>query len=834
LEAARAYRDDGQSVFPVRRDGSKAPAVDTWIPYQERLPTEAELIDWYDRPDPPGIATVAGKVSGNSEHIDFDQKADVIFPEWRELVRSERPDLWPKLCVIRTPRQPSGFHIKYKCSGVQIPGNHRLAKDPGLPKNKQVLIETRGEGGYTVAPGSPACCHENKAVYEHVEGPPPWALATIAAGEREILLLSARSFNREPAEERTATASRTEAPGDCGRPGDDYNANGPPFAEIMVPHGWTVARESNGVQYLRRPGKERGWSGTVGYCTSKTGVPLFACFSDNADPFAGMVGGKPSCYSRFAVYALLNHGGDYSAAAKALYGRASNNGSKKSNAPDSRDSPVWGDPVPLGDLPAPMPFPLEVLPDPVRRLAKESAWANNCPPDFIGVQALALAGGAIANSRRLLIKGTHIQSACLYAGIVCRPGTGKTPSAETLHAPFIKRQREMIDAWRKELEEWKKAGEKEKGKEKQDRGPKPICPRIYIEDTTTESAKIVLAENDRGVMGIYDEMSFLWSGMNQFKGGKGNDRQFYTQIWSHKAICNDRKSDKDRDGGPLFIPRPFMGIIGTIQPRTLDTVHSSGTDHKRWERPPDDGYLDRFLLSFPDPPPQVEEDWKAISNAAVIDWGDIIDKLLSLRMTKDEDDDDDHPKPALVYLTRDGGRMAWQRFTAAHAAEMNAADFPDHLFGPWAKLKGYAGRLALIVHFLRWACEEVKSENVDAESMDRAARLVDYFKQHARRALAVMGADHRLGDAKVIWDWVVREKRKTFKRWEAHKDLKSESRFPAPDKMDKPLELLCQHNLIRAKDPPPRPGPGQKAATEFEVNPVAARRENRVNPPDAP
>jgi hypothetical protein len=483
-------------------------------------------------------------------------------------------------------------------------------------------------------------------------------------------------------------------------------------------------------------------------------------------------------------------------------------------APDLHDSPEWGEPVPLGDLPPATPFPTDVFPEQVRRLVKESAWANNCPPDFIGVQVLALAGGAVANSRRLVIKGTHIQSACLYAGIICRPGTGKTPASEVLHAPFIKRQRKMIDAWREELKEWKES-------EDPDKGPKPKCPRIYIEDTTTESAKIVLAENERGVMGIYDELSFLWSGMNQFKGGKGNDRQFYTQIWSHKAICNDRKSDKDRDGGPLFVPRPFMGIVGTIQPRTLETVHSTGNDRKRWEPPPDDGFLDRFLLSFPEPPPQVEEDWKAISNTAVIDWSDIIDKLLSLRMATD---DDDHPVPVLVYLTRDGGRVAWQRFTAAHAAEMNAKNFPDHLFGPWAKLRGYCGRLALIVHFLRWACGEVEDENVDAESIDRAARLVDYFKCHAKRALSVMGTDRRLDDAKVIWEWVVREKRQTFKRWEPHKDLKSESRFPTPDSLDRPLELLTQHNLIRPKDVPTKPGPGRKPAEVYDVNPLAIGR----------
>ena len=47
---------------------------------------------------------------------------------------------------------------------------------------------------------------------------------------------------------------------------------------------------------------------------------MFCCFSSNAHPFQGASNGRPcTSYSKFAAYALLNHAGDYSAAAKALY-----------------------------------------------------------------------------------------------------------------------------------------------------------------------------------------------------------------------------------------------------------------------------------------------------------------------------------------------------------------------------------------------------------------------------------------------------------------------------------------------------------------------------------
>ncbi len=53
----------------------------------------------------------------------------------------------------------------------------------------------------------------------------------------------------------------------------------------------------------------------------------------------------------------------------------------------------------------------------------EAAWAFNCPPDFVGVPLLTLAGGGIGNSRHLAITRTHTQAPCVYAAFIGRPGT---------------------------------------------------------------------------------------------------------------------------------------------------------------------------------------------------------------------------------------------------------------------------------------------------------------------------------------------------------------------------------------------------------------------------
>lgn len=166
---ARAHVAAGLSVVPIRRDGSKAPTV-KWKAYQQRRPTDAELRHWFGCPKPPGIAVVGGRVSGELELLDFDQRADVIFPAWCELVEAERPGLVARLNVVKTPRP--GYHIRYCCPDLPggVPGNEKLAEDPSLPAKRRVLIETRGPRRQR---SPPTCCGWPPRAAAWA-GPSPW------------------------------------------------------------------------------------------------------------------------------------------------------------------------------------------------------------------------------------------------------------------------------------------------------------------------------------------------------------------------------------------------------------------------------------------------------------------------------------------------------------------------------------------------------------------------------------------------------------------------------------------------------------------------------------
>jgi hypothetical protein len=168
-------------------------------------------------------------------------------------------------------------------------------------------------------PGSPPACHPKKGIYQHIAGPPLTNVNTITPEERAILFAAARSFDRAVPGEPSRSSGTVAQPGGL-RPGDDYNARGPDWSEIMEPHGWYFGRQRGEVRYVRRPGKDdNGWSATVGYCKAKGGTALLAVFSTNAHPFPGPCSGKNcSVHSKFDAYTRLNHDGDYAAAARAL------------------------------------------------------------------------------------------------------------------------------------------------------------------------------------------------------------------------------------------------------------------------------------------------------------------------------------------------------------------------------------------------------------------------------------------------------------------------------------------------------------------------------------
>ena len=117
----------------------------------------------------------------------------------------------------------------------------------------------------------------------------------------EHLLACGRSFNRHAADTSNGASDY--------RPGDLYNQR-VSWDDVLTPRG----RQSGEVIYWRRPDKDTpGHSATTGRCKTPRRGDLLYVFSSNAPPFE-----SEKTYSRFEAYAVLNHNGDFKAAAAAL------------------------------------------------------------------------------------------------------------------------------------------------------------------------------------------------------------------------------------------------------------------------------------------------------------------------------------------------------------------------------------------------------------------------------------------------------------------------------------------------------------------------------------
>lgn len=309
LEAAKAAYGAGVCVVPPRDDGSKRP-IEAWKDYQIERPTREQMGVWFGN-SRTGIGFVCGAVSGNLELFEFDDE-----PTYAALLaladEAGLEDLVRRIEDGYLEATPGGgVHWFYRCD--EIAGNTKLARRRKTPEEMtgpddkiKVLIETRGEGGYAVVAPSNGVVHPSGLPYRLLAGGPD-RIATITPAERESLWELARSFDRMP---RNVVVDRTDAqdPGWVTRPGDAF-ATSTDWAEILEPHGWTRVFAKGDTTYWRRPGKTHGVSAS----TNHAGSDLLYVFSTSTvlDAERG--------YGKFAAVAMLEHAGDFKAAARALH-----------------------------------------------------------------------------------------------------------------------------------------------------------------------------------------------------------------------------------------------------------------------------------------------------------------------------------------------------------------------------------------------------------------------------------------------------------------------------------------------------------------------------------
>jgi replicative DNA helicase len=826
--ALTAY-DAGLCVVPPKQDGSKAPAGE-WRRYQSRRPTRNQVSAWYEDPDTTGIGYICGGVSGGLEVLDFDDEA--AWSEYQTLIADHDLDApWKRLTDGYLERTPEGgYHVFWR---TDVPeGNTKLAGRPVDGGKVDVLIETRGEGGWVVAAPSSGRVHPSGGAYTLLAGGVA-SIATVSADDRENLFALARMLDETEREPFTVPMSKA---GTDDRPGDRYN-NETTWDELLPLHGWTYLYRRGEVAYWRRPGKREGLSAT----TNHRGSDRLYVFTSST------VLQAERSYDRFGFYVVMEHGGHFSAAAKALSAEYRAMGRPIGGAPiiafngaasESHGEEEWTTPEPLpeGERPA---FPAHLLPYPLSEYVSKLATATQTPPAMAALMALSVVAAAAAKCVHVDVRSGWIEPVNLYTLVSLPSGNRKSAVVSAVGKPLSAFERDesermkieiklstsrrtiaerKLDNLQKQLSRANVSGDDALALQgdadtlirQLETDPSlrvPVAPRLLVDDITPEKLADIMAEQGGRLAVLSAE-----GGIFQTISGRYSEKSADALDLFLKGHAGD-DMPIDRIGRETkHLTAPALTLALSVQPDVLAGL--AGQPGYRGK-----GLLARFLYASPvstvgsraiDPDP-VPHDVEAA-------YARLIADILALPVNN-----------AALSLDRSAGE-AFLTFVAQIEPRLGEGGDLEHLADWGAKLAGEVVRIAGNFHvvttvsrgMLPW--DELISHETIAAAIDIAET---FLVPHAKTAFAVMGADPALDQARRVLRAIASWPEPSFSVRELHQ-AKLKAAFPKVAQLLAPLAILEEYGYIRPLSNE-RAGPGRKPSPRYEINP-GLRAQNPHNP----
>ena len=242
-------RNAGISMIPVV-EGKKVPAI-SWKQFQVEICSELQAVEWGSNGQSFGVGAVTGEVSGRLMAIDIEA---AFVPRLGELAQRMRAagvyEVWMSWLGgyhESTPR--GGIHVLVRLEGEgPCPRNDKLA----FGADGEVIIETRGEGGYVLVAPTPGY--------------------TLGSGGFEVIVYCTleewvrveavlRSFDEVAAPAPTVATRSTVALPSILRLGEEswiepIKAGLPAVRELLEGHGWVFPGSGDQFgEHCVRPGK---------------------------------------------------------------------------------------------------------------------------------------------------------------------------------------------------------------------------------------------------------------------------------------------------------------------------------------------------------------------------------------------------------------------------------------------------------------------------------------------------------------------------------------------------------------------------------------------------
>lgn len=359
-------------------------------------------------------------------------------------------------------------------------------------------------------------------------------------------------------------------------------------------------------------------------------------------------------------------------------------------------------------------FPVDALPSTIQKFVKHTAETSGQDVEFFALPSLVTVATAIGTAREVAINNDYKTLPIIYALLIANPGSGKSPAQKQATEPLSKLQKDEYNQYIEQCKQYQKDLETYESEKKKARSNKEECtlecpmpPKLkeyYTTNATIEGMAKMLQNNSRGIMAKQDEFEGFYNSLNGYRAGIGGDLQQWLEMWNGSEIKIDRKGQET-----TYIPQSYCSIIGNLTPSGIGRIAGNANT--------ENGFLDRFLISFPTSNKKFNISDKSIPEDVKNGYHSLIKSLTELKKAKDN----------RIFLSK----KAREIYDTYCLKLDEIAGDDEKLDSIHAKLKMYSVRLALIIH----VCEEVEltfhHSEIQEESMQKAVQLCEYFRGQA-------------------------------------------------------------------------------------------------------
>ena len=312
-----------------------------------------------------------------------------------------------------------------------------------------------------------------------------------------------------------------------------------------------------------------------------------------------------------------------------------------------------------------------------------------CSRDMVVAGMFTVVGTAVG--KRLVIDdGKYQNYPCLWVCNIAPSGSNKSTPMRFLLQPLKDRDAYNYGIYREELKLYKAAGDT--------KAEKPVFNQFLVSDSTPEARNQVLSVNRNGVLLYRDELKGMIDDFGRYN--RSGELSQLLSIFDSDNIIVNRKSDDT-----LLIEKPFMSILGSIQPSVLNETFGN-------ELMMGNGFVQRWLFCFPDSVPPAMYSDEVIPSSVANDWRSFIYNLLMF---------DFSAEGGKLYLRSEAKKVYIEYY---NKLQLKKVDTDDYMAAVYSKLQIYVIRWAGIAHILG---RNPYSVYISPEEMEYSCRCMDYF-----------------------------------------------------------------------------------------------------------